>query len=147
MNERNAQLQKQLDNVVREGESCSSTSSCEQNRWDTAFTANGELSLMNAKVQGLEKELEQERRRLRDMQESARERDKEYQKLKVRQLQPPCTPHSTLTPLCPFIEPLRQDQAQSSPCTQRTRERACVRCAGGRGLSRREWCSSDGLGC
>jgi hypothetical protein len=45
--------------------------------------ANAELSLMNSKLQGLEKELEQERRKLRDMQESARERDKEYHKLKV----------------------------------------------------------------
>ncbi|KAL5487811.1 hypothetical protein ACEPAI_5919 [Sanghuangporus weigelae] len=62
MNERNAQLQKQLDNVIRE--------------------ANGELSLLNNKVQGLERELEIERRKIREMQDAARERDKEYQKLK-----------------------------------------------------------------
>ena len=49
----------------------------------TTILANGELSLMNSRLQGLEKELEQERRKLRDMQESARERDKEYHKLKV----------------------------------------------------------------
>ena len=41
---------------------------------------------MNNKVQGLEKELELERRKLRELQDSARERDKEYQKLKVRGL-------------------------------------------------------------
>ncbi|KAH8118342.1 hypothetical protein DFH11DRAFT_1540541 [Phellopilus nigrolimitatus] len=62
LNERNAQLQKQLDNVIRE--------------------ANGEINLMANKVAGLEKELELERRKLREMQDSARERDKEYQKLK-----------------------------------------------------------------
>ncbi|KAL5530182.1 hypothetical protein ACEPAF_6439 [Sanghuangporus sanghuang] len=62
MNERNAQLQKQLDNVIRE--------------------ANGELSLLNNKLQGLERELEIERRKIREMQDAARERDKEYQKLK-----------------------------------------------------------------
>ncbi|KAL5508017.1 hypothetical protein ACEPAH_5635 [Sanghuangporus vaninii] len=62
MNERNAQLQKQLDNVIRE--------------------ANGELSLLNNKLQSLERELEIERRKMREMQDAARERDKEYQKLK-----------------------------------------------------------------
>ena len=45
--------------------------------------ANGELSLLNTKVQGLEKELEMERRKVREMQESAREKDREYQKLKA----------------------------------------------------------------
>lgn len=46
-------------------------------------SANGELSLLNNKVQGLEKELELERRKIRELQDAARERDKEYQKLKV----------------------------------------------------------------
>ncbi|KLO15898.1 hypothetical protein SCHPADRAFT_938360 [Schizopora paradoxa] len=44
--------------------------------------ANGEISLLNNKVAGLEKELELERRKVRELQESSRERDKEYQKLK-----------------------------------------------------------------
>ena len=34
--------------------------------------------------QGLEKELELERRKLRELQDTARERDKDYQKLKAR---------------------------------------------------------------
>lgn len=61
--------------------------------------ANGEISLLNNKVAsrayfllfgspiispaGVEKDLELERRKVRELQESSRERDKEYQKLKV----------------------------------------------------------------
>ncbi|KAB5592097.1 E3 ubiquitin-protein ligase [Ceratobasidium theobromae] len=51
VNERNAHLQKQLDNLVREG---------------------------------VERDLEVERRKCRDLAESAREKDKEYQKLKAQ---------------------------------------------------------------
>ena len=81
MNERNAQLQKQLDNVIREG--CLTI--CILCYWFlTLHAANSEIALMNSKVQGLEKELEMERRKIRELQDSTRERDKEYQKLKVR---------------------------------------------------------------
>ncbi|KAF8605494.1 hypothetical protein BDV93DRAFT_439180 [Ceratobasidium sp. AG-I] len=64
VNERIAHLQKQLDNVVRE--------------------ANNELTLLNNKLTGVERDLEVERRKSRDLMDSAREKDKEYQKLKVR---------------------------------------------------------------
>ncbi|OCH93569.1 hypothetical protein OBBRIDRAFT_724507 [Obba rivulosa] len=64
INEKNAQLQKQLDNVVRE--------------------ANGELTLLNNKVSEVERDLELERRKATTLQDSLKERDKEYQKLKVR---------------------------------------------------------------
>ncbi|KAJ7667741.1 hypothetical protein DFH06DRAFT_983031 [Mycena polygramma] len=64
VNDKNAQLQKQLENVVRE--------------------ANGEINLLSNKNAELERDLELERRKIRDLQDTARERDKEYQKLKVR---------------------------------------------------------------
>ncbi|KAF8803809.1 hypothetical protein BYT27DRAFT_6720183 [Phlegmacium glaucopus] len=64
VNDKNGQLQKQLDNVIRE--------------------ANGEMNLLNNKKAELERDLELERRKVRELQETARERDKEYQKLKVR---------------------------------------------------------------
>jgi len=63
-NEKNAQLQKQLDNVIRE--------------------ANGELNLLNNKIHALERDVELEKRKNRDLQEASRERDKEYQKLKAQ---------------------------------------------------------------
>ncbi|KAE9406003.1 hypothetical protein BT96DRAFT_811494 [Gymnopus androsaceus JB14] len=64
LNDKNSQLQKQLDNVVRE--------------------ANGEIALLNNKAVGIsERDLEVERRKVRDLQEATREREKEYQKLKV----------------------------------------------------------------
>ncbi|KAF8901657.1 hypothetical protein CPB84DRAFT_1679597 [Gymnopilus junonius] len=63
LNDKNAQLQKQLDNVIRE--------------------ANGELSLLNSKKEELERDLEIERRRVRELQDASRDRDKEYTKLKV----------------------------------------------------------------
>ncbi|CCO27562.1 hypothetical protein RSOLAG1IB_05586 [Rhizoctonia solani AG-1 IB] len=66
LNERNAHLQKQLDNIVRE--------------------ANSELSLLNNKLTGVERDLEVERRKCRDLAESSREKDKEYQKLKACRL-------------------------------------------------------------
>lgn len=64
INDRNAQLQKQLENVVRE--------------------ANGEISLLSNKVTQFERDLEIERRKVRDLQDASRERDKEYQKLKIQ---------------------------------------------------------------
>ncbi|KAF5369772.1 hypothetical protein D9758_001312 [Tetrapyrgos nigripes] len=64
LNDKNAQLQKQLDNVVRE--------------------ANSEISLLNNKNAELERDLEVERRKVRDLQEATREREKEYQKLKAQ---------------------------------------------------------------
>ncbi|CAE6364975.1 unnamed protein product [Rhizoctonia solani] len=66
LNERNAHLQKQLDNIVRE--------------------ANSELNLLNNKLTGVERDLEVERRKCRDLAESSREKDKEYQKLKACRL-------------------------------------------------------------
>ncbi|KAJ3867092.1 hypothetical protein EV359DRAFT_35179 [Lentinula novae-zelandiae] len=65
LNDKNSQLQKQLDNVVRE--------------------ANGEISLLNNKAADLERDLEVERRKVRDLQDGTREREKEYQKLKVQE--------------------------------------------------------------
>lgn len=56
---------------------------CQVSISSRSLAANGELSLLSNKVHGLEKELELERRKLREMQDSAREKDKEYQKLKV----------------------------------------------------------------
>lgn len=64
LNEKTAQMQKQLDNVIRE--------------------ANGEISLLTNKTTELERDLELEKRKVRDLQESSRERDKEYQKLKAQ---------------------------------------------------------------
>ncbi|EJU06254.1 hypothetical protein DACRYDRAFT_34944, partial [Dacryopinax primogenitus] len=61
-NESLAQMQKHLDNVIRE--------------------ANGQIGLMQDKVSGLGRELDMERRRVFDLQEVSRERDKDYQKLK-----------------------------------------------------------------
>lgn len=63
VNEKNAQLQKQLDNVIRE--------------------ANGEISLLNNKIADIERDLELERRKMAGLQDSIKERDKEYQKLKT----------------------------------------------------------------
>ncbi|TFK55867.1 hypothetical protein OE88DRAFT_668480 [Heliocybe sulcata] len=64
LNDKNAQLQKQLDNVLRE--------------------ANSEISLLGNKISELERDLELERRKVRDLQDASRERDKEYQKLKTQ---------------------------------------------------------------
>ncbi|TRM68423.1 hypothetical protein BD626DRAFT_116003 [Schizophyllum amplum] len=64
LTDKNAQLQKQLDNVVRE--------------------ANGEINLLNDKVTELQREVELEHRKTRDLQEAHRERDREYQKLKAQ---------------------------------------------------------------
>ncbi|KAF9569371.1 hypothetical protein CPC08DRAFT_624027 [Agrocybe pediades] len=63
LNDKNAQLQKQLDNVLRE--------------------ANSELSLLNNKKEELERDLELERRKVRELQDASKDRDKEYAKLKV----------------------------------------------------------------
>ncbi|KAF8484487.1 hypothetical protein DFH94DRAFT_623520 [Russula ochroleuca] len=63
INDKNAQLQKQLENLVRE--------------------ADSEISLLSSKLSDFERDLDLERRKNRDLQETSRERDKEYQKLKV----------------------------------------------------------------
>ncbi|KAK2466458.1 hypothetical protein APHAL10511_002100 [Amanita phalloides] len=63
VSDKNAQLQKQVDNVIRE--------------------ANSEIGLLNGKIAELERDLEIERRKNRELQDAARERDKEYQKLKA----------------------------------------------------------------
>ncbi|KAG5728735.1 E3 ubiquitin-protein ligase CCNB1IP1 [Termitomyces sp. T112] len=64
LNDKNAQLQKQLENVVRE--------------------ANGEISLLNGKAAELERDLELERRKIHELQDTSRDREKEYQKLKLQ---------------------------------------------------------------
>ncbi|ESK93774.1 e3 ubiquitin-protein ligase ccnb1ip1 [Moniliophthora roreri MCA 2997] len=64
LNDKCAQLQKQLDSVVRE--------------------ANGEIALLNSKRAELELDLENEKRKVRDLQEANKEQEKEYQKLKVQ---------------------------------------------------------------
>ncbi|KAJ7095111.1 hypothetical protein B0H15DRAFT_775222 [Mycena belliarum] len=63
VNDKVAQLQKQVDNVVRE--------------------ANAEINLISNKYADCQRDLELEHRKVRDLQEAAREKDKEYQKLKV----------------------------------------------------------------
>lgn len=64
INDKNAQLQKQLENLVRE--------------------ADSEIGLLSNKLSDLERDLDLERRKNRDLQETSRERDKEYQKLKAQ---------------------------------------------------------------
>lgn len=64
LNDKQAQLQKQLDNVIRE--------------------ANGEINLLSNKVAELERDMELERRKVHELQDSSREREKEYQKLKAQ---------------------------------------------------------------
>ncbi|KAI6047097.1 hypothetical protein EDC04DRAFT_585983 [Pisolithus marmoratus] len=64
LNDRNAQLQKQLENVIRE--------------------ANGEIRLLGDKMTELERDLELERRKVRELQDTSREREKEYQRLKAQ---------------------------------------------------------------
>ncbi|KAJ7179395.1 hypothetical protein C8R46DRAFT_886900 [Mycena filopes] len=93
VNDKNAQLQKQLENVVRE--------------------ANGEINLLSNKNAELERDLELERRKVRDLQDAARERDKEYQKLKV--LRPLFRGKLTWNSL----DPTRQNQTQSPPRPER----------------------------
>ncbi|KAI0356723.1 hypothetical protein OH77DRAFT_1401118 [Trametes cingulata] len=62
--EKNAQLEKRLENVIRE--------------------ANGEISLLTNKLSDIERDLEAERRKAATLQDSLKESEKEYQKLKVR---------------------------------------------------------------
>ncbi|KIY73771.1 hypothetical protein CYLTODRAFT_416794 [Cylindrobasidium torrendii FP15055 ss-10] len=64
LTDQNNQSQKQLDSVLRE--------------------ANNEIALLNSKVTELQKDLEMERRKVRDLQEGSRDRDREYQKLKTQ---------------------------------------------------------------
>lgn len=64
VNDKVAQLQKQVDNVVRE--------------------ANAEINLISNKYADCQRDLELEHRKVRDLQEAAREKDKEYQKLKAQ---------------------------------------------------------------
>jgi len=46
--------------------------------------ADGEINLLTGKLSDLERDLDLERRKTRDLQETSRERDKEYQKLKAQ---------------------------------------------------------------
>ncbi|KAI0079695.1 hypothetical protein K474DRAFT_1591629 [Panus rudis PR-1116 ss-1] len=63
INEKNAYLQKELDNAVRE--------------------ARGQISLLHNKISELERDLGLERKKSTSTQDSLKEREKEYQKLKV----------------------------------------------------------------
>ncbi|PPQ92365.1 hypothetical protein CVT25_008715 [Psilocybe cyanescens] len=106
LNDKNAQLQKQFDNVVRE--------------------ANGELSLLNNKKGGqlleLERDLELERRKVRELQDASRERDKEYTKLKAqldklkrKTLLGPATGNENVTPVQnQFFDDQRPKQRQTA---------------------------------
>ncbi|KAH9943019.1 uncharacterized protein BXZ73DRAFT_74083 [Epithele typhae] len=62
--ENNAQLEKRLDNVIRE--------------------ANGEISLLTNKIKEVERDLDGERRKANSLQESLKESEKEYHKLKTQ---------------------------------------------------------------
>ncbi|KAF6762601.1 hypothetical protein DFP72DRAFT_1041175 [Ephemerocybe angulata] len=64
VNDKNSQLQRQLDNVVRE--------------------ANSQIELLMGKKSELERDLEFERKKVRELQEASREQSKEYQKLKAQ---------------------------------------------------------------
>ncbi|TCD70502.1 hypothetical protein EIP91_003263 [Steccherinum ochraceum] len=64
LGEKNGYLQKELDSAVRE--------------------ARGQISLLNNKVSEMERDLDLERRKSTTLQNSLREREKEYQKLKVQ---------------------------------------------------------------
>ncbi|KAG8863835.1 hypothetical protein FRB96_007672 [Tulasnella sp. 330] len=61
-NEKNATLSKQLENIIRE--------------------ANTEIDLRTNKISLLERDLELERKKTRELSDASREKDKEYQKLK-----------------------------------------------------------------
>ncbi|KAI0773823.1 hypothetical protein C8Q74DRAFT_1201439 [Fomes fomentarius] len=63
VSEKNAQLEKRLENVIRE--------------------ANGEISLLTNKMGELQRDLETEKRKAANLQESLKESEKEYHKLKV----------------------------------------------------------------
>jgi len=62
VNDKNAQLQRQLDSAIRD--------------------ANSEIELLGSKLLELERDLELEKRKVKDIQEASRVKDKEYEKLK-----------------------------------------------------------------
>ncbi|CDO74092.1 hypothetical protein BN946_scf185043.g142 [Trametes cinnabarina] len=64
VSEKNAQMEKRLENVIRE--------------------ANGEISLLTNKLSDLERDLESERRKTATLQDSLKESEKEYHKLKAQ---------------------------------------------------------------
>ncbi|KAG9076983.1 hypothetical protein FRC06_009179, partial [Ceratobasidium sp. 370] len=99
VNERNAHLQKQLDNIVREGLASVSPHFRALKRLFRTRVANSELTLLNNKLTGVERDLELERRKTRDLMDTARERDKEYQKLKASLSTPYSPLVSRLSPL------------------------------------------------
>ncbi|KAH8106168.1 hypothetical protein BXZ70DRAFT_420922 [Cristinia sonorae] len=63
INDKSAYLQKELDNAVRE--------------------ARGQISLLNNKLAEIERDFDLERRKTTSLQDSLKDREKEYQKLKV----------------------------------------------------------------
>ncbi|KAK7060246.1 hypothetical protein VNI00_001011 [Paramarasmius palmivorus] len=81
LNDKNTQLQKQLDSIVREGSSSVQASAL---LLITRPTANSEIALLNNKKLELEQDLENEKRKVRDLQEAMKEQEKEYQKLKAQ---------------------------------------------------------------
>lgn len=64
VNDKNTQLQRDLSSVTRE--------------------ADSELAALRNKLRELERDLELERRKTRELVETGKTKDKEYQKLKVR---------------------------------------------------------------
>ncbi|THH33803.1 hypothetical protein EUX98_g442 [Antrodiella citrinella] len=64
INDKSAYLQKELDNAVRE--------------------ARGQISLLNNKLSDVERDLDLERKRATSLQDAMKDREKEYQKLKVQ---------------------------------------------------------------
>lgn len=107
VNDKNAQLQKQLENVVREGYRLT-LRLCFLSNWFPFLQPTERLTSLATrylvgrfttektsyrpayliltfdKYEEFERDLELERRKVRDLQDASRERDKEYQKLKVR---------------------------------------------------------------
>lgn len=99
MSDKNAQMQKQLDNVVREGmENMMIIMAMELINFKSSKWGNQLIKLQDIRlvslfscaisraiihVPELERDLELERRKNRELQEASRERDKEYQKLKA----------------------------------------------------------------
>ena len=100
LNEKNTQLQRQIESVVREGEAhrergvnrdLISGQRTAKLRCSTAkFPASAfsfphptNLFIFILSISELERDLELERRKIHELQDEARERDKEYQKLKV----------------------------------------------------------------
>lgn len=127
LNDKQAQLQKQLDNVIREGDAPPAL-----DYLHSQLPANGEINLLSNKVAGivncpthriakasivseLERDMELERRKVHELQDSSREREKEYQKLKVAS-----TTAWRFDILTVVLGSIRQSQAEVVTCSERS---------------------------